>query len=152
MLVKNLLESKPKEIVSAAPDTSVEDAMDVLIQKNIGCLPVLDDEGELVGIVSDKDIFRKIHETRGEYHALKVVDVMSTNLIVGLPDDDITYIAGIMRKNWIRHVPIVKEGEVIGLVSLRDILKTTSRTTDIENRYLKMYMDGLHSRDRSADY
>ena len=152
MLVKNLLESKPKEIVSAAPDTSVEDAMDVLIQKNIGCLPVLDDEGELVGIVSDKDIFRKIHETRGEYHALKVVDVMSTNLIVGLPDDDITYIAGIMRKNWIRHVPIVKEGEVIGLVSLRDILKTTSKTTDIENRYLKMYMDGLHSRDRSADY
>ncbi len=152
MLVKNLLESKPKEIVSAAPDTSVEDAMDVLIQKNIGCLPVLDDEGELVGIVSDKDIFRKIHETRGEYHALKVVDVMSTNLIVGLPEDDITYIAGIMRKNWIRHVPIVKEGEVIGLVSLRDILKTTSRTTDIENRYLKMYMDGLHSRDRSADY
>ena len=152
MLVKNLLESKPKEIVSAAPDTSVEDAMDVLIQKNIGCLPVLDDEGELVGIVSDKDIFRKIHETRGEYHALKVVDVMSTNLIVGLPDDDITYIAGIMRKNWIRHVPIVKEGEVIGLVSLRDILMTTSRTTDIENRYLKMYMDGLHTRDRSADY
>ena len=152
MLVKNLLESKPKEIVSAAPDTSVEDAMDVLIQKNIGCLPVLDDTGELVGIVSDKDIFRKIHETRGEYHALKVADVMSTNLIVGLPEDDITYIAGIMRKNWIRHVPIVKEGEVIGLVSLRDILKTTSKTTDIENRYLKMYMDGLHSRDRSADY
>ncbi len=152
MLVKNLLESKPKEIVSAAPDTSVEEAMDVLIQKNIGCLPVLDDEGELVGIVSDKDIFRKIHETRGEYHALKVADVMSTNLIVGLPEDDITYIAGIMRKNWIRHVPIVEEGEVIGLVSLRDILKTTSKTTDLENRYLKMYMDGLHSRDRSADY
>ncbi len=152
MLVKNLLESKPKEIVSTAPDTSVEEAMDVLIQKNIGCLPVLDDAGELVGIISDKDIFRKVHETRGQYHTLKVADVMSSNLIVGVPEDDITYIAGIMRKNWIRHVPIVEEGEVIGLVSLRDILKTTSKSTDIENRYLKMYMDGLHSRDRSADY
>ena len=152
MLVKNLLESKPKEIVSAAPDTSIEDAMNVLIQNNIGCLPILDDSGELVGIVSDKDIFRKVHETRGQYHSLSVADVMSTNLIVGLPDDDISYIAGIMRKNWIRHVPIVEEGEVVGLVSLRDILKTTSKTTEVENRYLKMYMDGLHSRDRSADY
>ena len=152
MLVKNLLESKPKEVVSAAPDTSLEDAMNVLIQNNIGCLPILDDSGELVGIVSDKDIFRKVHETRGQYHSLSVADVMSTNLIVGLPDDDISYIAGIMRKNWIRHVPIVEEGEVVGLVSLRDILKTTSKTTEVENRYLKMYMDGLHSRDRSADY
>ncbi len=152
MLVKNLLDTKPKQIISTVADTSIDQAMDLLIKNNIGCLPVLDDSGELVGIISDKDIFKRIHEAKGDYHALKVSDVMTTNLIVGLPDDDIGYIAGIMKKNWIRHVPIVEEGTVIGLVSLRDILKTTSKTTDIENRYLKMYMDGLHSRDRSADY
>ncbi len=152
MLVKSLLESKPKEIVTVGPQTSVDDAMDMLIRKNIGCLPVLDHNKELIGIVSDKDIFKKIHQTKGEYHALKVADVMTADLIVGLPDDDITYIAGIMKKNWIRHVPIVEEGRVIGLVSLRDILKTITKTTDIENRYMKMYMDGLHTRDRSADY
>ncbi|UCE23564.1 MAG: CBS domain-containing protein [Candidatus Zixiibacteriota bacterium] len=152
MLVKNLLESKPKQVVSAIPGTSIDEAMDLLIKNNIGCLPVLDTSGELIGIISDKDIFKRIHESKGDYHSLKVSDVMTTNLIVGLPDDDIGYIAGIMKKNWIRHVPIVEEGTVIGLVSLRDILKTTSKTTDIENRYLKMYMDGLHSRDRSADY
>lgn len=152
MLVRSLLESKPREIVSTGPRTSIDDAMDLLIRNNIGCLPVIDEGGELVGIVSDKDIFKRIHEMKGQYHELTVRDVMSTNLIVGLPDDDINYIAGVMKKNWIRHVPIVEEGEVIGLVSLRDILKTLSKTTDIENRYLKMYMDGLHTRDRSADY
>ena len=152
MLVKNLLDSKPRQIVSVKPETSVDEAMDLLIRNNIGCLPVVDNAGELIGIVSDKDIFKRIHEMKGQYHDLNVKDLMSTNLIVGLPDDDIMYIAGMMKKNWIRHVPIVVEGTVVGLVSLRDILKTVTRTTDIENRYLKMYMDGLHSRDRSADY
>lgn len=152
MLVKNLLDSKPKQVIAVKPDVSVDEAMDLLIRNNIGCLPVLDNTGELVGIVSDKDIFKRLHETKGQYQELSVKDVMTTNLIVGLPDDDITYIAGIMKKNWIRHVPIVEQGTVVGLVSLRDILKTLTKTTDIENRYLKMYMDGLHSRDRSADY
>ncbi|UCG61031.1 MAG: CBS domain-containing protein [Candidatus Zixiibacteriota bacterium] len=152
MLVKNLLESKPRQIVSTRPHASVDEAMDLLIRNNIGCLPVLDDSGELIGIISDKDIFKRIHETKGQYHDMTVKDVMTTNVIVGLPDDDISYIAGMMKKNWIRHVPIVEQGEVVGLVSLRDILKTVSKTTDIENRYLKMYMDGLHSRDRSSDY
>lgn len=152
MLVKNLLESKPRDVISATPRTTMDDAMDLLIRNNIGCLPVIDEGGDLVGIVSDKDIFKKVHETKGQYHELTVRDIMTTNPVVGLPDDDINYIAGVMKKNWIRHVPIVHEGDVVGLVSLRDILKTISKTTDIENRYLKMYMDGLHTRDRSSDY
>lgn len=152
MLVRSLLESKPKEVVTVGPHTSIDDAMDLLIRKNIGCLPVLGDQKQLVGIISDKDIFKKIHQTKGDYHNLKVADIMTTDLIVGLPDDDVTYIAGIMKKNWIRHVPIVEENKVIGLVSQRDILKIMARTSDIENRYLKMYMDGLHARDRSSDY
>ena len=152
MLVKNLLDNKPRDVISARPGTSIDDAMELLISNNIGCLPVMDRHGELVGIVSDKDIFKRIHDTKGQYHELTVADVMTTDLIVGLPDDDVDYIAGVMKKNWIRHVPIVDEGEVLGLVSLRDILKTTAKSTDIENRYLKMYMGGLHHRDRSSDY
>ncbi|UCD65068.1 MAG: CBS domain-containing protein [Candidatus Zixiibacteriota bacterium] len=152
MLVKNLLESKPRDVITTGPEVSIEDAMDLLIRKNIGCLPVINKAGELVGILSDKDIFKKCHETRGQYAALRVEDVMSTNLIVGLPDDDLSYIAGIMKKNWIRHVPIVDGDHIIGLVSQRDILKTTVKTTEVENRYMKMYLDGLHSRDRSSDY
>ncbi len=151
MLVKTLLENKPREIISAKPSTTVDQAMDLLIQNNIGCLPVIDDDGQLAGIVSDKDIFKKIHKTGGDYHSLKVKDVMTTELIIGLPDDDISYIAGIMDKNWIRHVPIVEAEEVVGLVSLRDIIRSQTNNTEIENRYLNMYMDMLHRRDKSGD-
>ncbi len=151
MLVKTLLESKPKEIVTAKPSTSIDEAMDLLISKGIGCLPVIDQNDKLVGILSDKDIFKKVHETKGQYHALSVKDVMSTDLIIGLPDDDITYIAGVMDKNWIRHVPVLEGETLVGLISLRDIIKTQTNNTDIENRYLNMYMDMSHRRDKSGD-
>lgn len=151
MRVRTFLESKPKEVITVSGAMSIDDAMDVLITNNIGCLPVVDEGGKLIGIVSDKDIFAKIHETRGEYHHLTVNDIMEKAVIVGLPSDDISYIASVMDKNWIRHVPIVDEDCLIGLVSARDIMKMTTHATAIENRYLQQHLDGLHTRDRSAD-
>ena len=148
MLVKTLLEAKPKQIISAVAETPIDEAMDMLIKNKIGCLPVLDQNKRLVGIISDKDIFEKLHQTKGQYDSLTVQDLMKTELIVGLPDDDINYIAGIMDKNWILHVPIVDGDNVIGMVSLRDIHKTYVRNKEVENRYL---MDMLEKRDKSGD-
>jgi CBS domain-containing protein len=149
MRVATLLERKSKAIVTAIPSTSIDEAMDLLISNKIGCLPVVDDSGKLIGIISDKDIFKRIHQTKGNYHSLKVEDVMVTDLIVGLPDDDIAYIAGVMDKNWIRHVPIVEGKRVVGLISLRDIIKEQAKNIEIENRYLDLYL-GMR-RDKSGD-
>lgn len=151
MLVRTLLDQKPRQVITADPTMSLENAMDLLISKNIGCLPVVKHDGMLVGIISDKDIFRRIHQTRGKYHDLTVEDVMSTDLIVGLPSDEVSYIAGIMDKNWIRHVPIIEGEEIVGLVSQRDIVKFETASHQIENRYLNLYMDSLHRRDKSGD-
>lgn len=151
MLVRTLLESKPRDIVTARLSTTIDEAMDLLIKHNIGCLPVVDHDGKLIGIISDKDIFKKIHQTKGDYHSLTVEDVMTKELIVGLPDDNLAYIAGVMDKNWIRHIPIVEADRVVGLVSSRDIIRTQAQDAEIENRYLKLYMGGLGSRDKSSE-
>ena len=148
MLVKGLLENKPTEIITTTPSTSIHEAMESLITKGIGCLPVLDGK-DLVGIISDKDIFKRIFETKGDYHSLTVKDVLTAEVIVGLPDDEIEYICGIMEKNSIRHMPIIDGGNMIGIISLRDIIKTQSANTAVENRYA---MDMLARRDRSGDY
>ena len=148
MLVKAILEAKPKQVITAVAETTIDEAMEMLIENKIGCLPVVDQSNKLIGIISDTDIFRKIHQTKGKYDSLKVQDLMKTELIVGLPDDDINYIAGIMDKNWIRHVPIVEGDNVVGMVSLRDIHKTYVRNKEVENRYL---MDMLEKRDKSGD-
>ncbi len=152
MLVKTLLKDNKKDLITARPDMSIDEAMNLLITKNIGCLPIIDGEDQLVGIISDKDIFRRIHETGGQYHDLKISDVMTTALILGFLDDDLTYIAGIMDKNWIRHVPIVDGDALIGLVSQRDIIRAQAENREIENRYLKLYTEGIHLRDKSADF
>lgn len=151
MLVKTHLEDKPKKIVTVHPSATVDEAMDLLIKNKIGCLPVIDDKEQLVGIISDKDIFRKIYDKKTEYLSLNVADMMTTELIVGLPEDELSYIAGVMDKNWIRHVPIVHENQLIGLISLGDIIRNQTEHAQIENRYLKLYTDSLGLRDKSAD-
>ncbi len=152
MLVRTLLNEKKRDLITIEPHQPIDKAMEVLITNNISCLPVIDESGKLSGIVSDKDIFKKVHETKGEYHNLHVEDVMTTAVIVGLPDDDVSYIAGVMTKNWIRHVPIVDGENLIGLVSLRDIIRVQAENKEVENRYLKLYLEGMHSRDKSADF
>lgn len=148
MLVKTMLERKPKEVITASVTTTIDEAMDLLIKNQIGCLPIVDREKKLIGIISDKDIFEKIHKTKGQYHNLTVEDLMKTELIVGLPDDDVDYIAGIMEKNYIRHVPIVDGDRVVGMISLRDLHKTYVKNKEVETRYL---MDMLEKRDKSGD-
>ena len=150
MLVKALLESKPRRLITASPSTSIDEAMDLLISNSISSLPILEGD-KLTGIITDQDIFKKIHQTKGEYHSLKVQDVMTVDLIVGLLDDEISYIVGLMGKNWIRHVPIVEGEKLIGLVSQRDIVKKQTENIEVENRYLKMYTEGMHRRDQSGD-
>jgi CBS domain-containing protein len=148
MQVKAILENKPKQIISARPSTPIDEAMGLLLNNKIGCLLVLDDEDKLVGILSDKDIFARIYQTKGDYHSLKIEDLMTTDLIVGLPSDDVEYIAGVMEKNTIRHLPILKDGQVVGLISLRDIIKAQVEGKEVENRYL---VDMLERRDKSGD-
>ena len=151
MRVRNLLSEKPRDVITATPATTVDQAMEVLITNNIGCLPVIDESGKLVGIVSDKDIFKKVHETKGDYHSLTVNDIMTSELVIGLLDDDLTEVAGIMKEKWIRHVPILDGEQIVGIVSQRDIINSQAKHMEFENRYLNLYMDSLHRRDKSGD-
>lgn len=151
MLVKNILEKKDRQLITGQPGMTIDQAMELMIEHNIGCLPVVNDQKFLVGIVSDKDIFRKIHQSRGDYHGLTIEDVMTIDLVVGLPEDDLSYIAGMMAKNFIRHVPILEGEKMVGLISQRDISNSYVEKMEFENRYLNLYMDSLHRRDQSGD-
>jgi CBS domain-containing protein len=151
MLVKNILAKKDRQLITARPGMAIDQAMELLIENDIGCLPVVSEQGTLVGIISDKDIFKRIHETGGEYHHLKVTDVMSSELVVGLPEDELAYVAGMMAKNVIRHVPILEGEKMVGLISQRDISNNYVENMEFENRYLNLYMDSLHRRDQSGD-
>jgi CBS domain-containing protein len=111
-----------------------------LIENRISCLPVVSDSGEVVGIISDKDIFRAAFRDPQNFTEKNVNHLMTTNLIIGLPDDELDYIAGVMTNNRIRHVPIVQDKRLVGLLSVGDIVKSQMKNIQIENRYLKKYI------------
>lgn len=142
MKVKEILQNKPSKLVTVVPEANIIRAMQLLIDNRIGCLPVIAESGRLVGIVSDKDIFTAVYNHQDGFAELSVGEIMSTNLIVGIPDDEIEYIAGIMTKNRIRHIPIMEADQLTGLVSIGDVVKRQMSSIEIENRYLKIYIEG----------
>ena len=142
MLVNDLLQSKNREIISTTPETSIDNAMKLLIDNSISCLPVLSSADKLVGIVSDKDIFHLIFKHHTDFKKHKVSEVMTKDLIIGLGEDDINYLAGMMTKNRIRHIPIVKGNKLIGMISQSNIVKVQMKRMSVENRYLKLYFNG----------
>ncbi len=144
MFVKEMLKSSPRDIITVDPSTDVLTAMETLLSNKIGCLPVLDSAGTLLGILDDQDIFRAVYENQDNFEKFTAGDLMTSNLIIGMPDDDLNYIAGLMAKNDIRYVPIMDDKKMVGLISPGDVVKAQMTHIEIENRYLKMYMEGTH--------
>lgn len=144
MRVADLLEAKQQRLIVAAPETSLSRAMEMMIYYKISCLPVIEQPDELIGLVSDKDIFRHIHEHPGSWRQSKIGELMSVDLIVGVAEDELSYMAGIMTTNRVRHVPIVDGNRLVGLISVGDIVKTQMQSMEIENRYLRQFIDGTY--------
>jgi CBS domain-containing protein len=144
MLVRDVLKSKSRELITVGKETSLKQAMERLIKHKISCLPVTDEDDKVVGIISDKDIFRRVYDTDCKFQTLTVGDCMTTEVIIGLPDDQLSYIAGVMTENRIRHVPVVDRSGIVGLISVGDIVKTQMENIKIENRYLKQYIEGSY--------
>jgi CBS domain-containing protein len=140
MKVREYLDRNPRRILTVQTQTPIRDAMAMLLDNRISCLPVLGEADNLAGIISDKDIFRAAYKSPSGFIDLVVGNLMTTNLIVGVADDDLDYIAGIMTNNRIRHVPIVEKKQLVGLLSVGDIVKSQLKNIQIENRYLLRYI------------
>src|SRR5262245_56271038 len=140
MKIRDVLKAKGNQVYSVAPHRTVQEALALLVQFHVGALLVLDDDGQPVGIVTERDVLRTCHHRAAQLERVIVRDVMTHELIIGVPDDDLDYTMGIMTNNRIRHLPIVDGGRIAGLVSIGDVVKACLEETAYENRYLKEYI------------
>lgn len=143
MKIKEILRRKGATVQTIAPDASVQDAMSLLVEHNIGSLIVRKKGGEIVGIITERDILRQCATGGHNPEQTLVRDVMTKDLIIGVPDDDLTYVMGIMTKNRIRHLPVLNGGELEGIISIGDVVNAHLRETEFENRLLKDYIHGV---------
>lgn len=144
MKIRDILASKGTDVVTTTPDRSVLDAMRVLVEHNIGSVVVVEG-GEVKGILTERDVLRLGARDPADLEEFRVGDAMTTDLVVGVPDDGIHSVMRIMTDRRIRHLPILEDGELQGIVSIGDVVKASARTAEVENRHLKDYIRGSYA-------
>jgi IMP dehydrogenase len=145
MKVKQLLESKGKNVVSIEMDRSVEDALKEMGRKKISALMVTD-QARSIGIFTERDVVKCYLMSDGKsFKNIPVKDAMTTNLVVAQMDDDLKDIMAVMVEKNIRHLPVVEGGSVIGMLSIRDVIQTQVGNLHSEIHYLKDYITGSYT-------
>lgn len=142
--VKDLLAQKGDKVIWLDEEQTIYEVIKTLVQNNIGAVLILDRAKKLVGIFTERDVLREIVRRSASLKQTRVKDVMTTDLIIGLPEDDVEYLMGIMTMNKIRHIPILSGGEIKGIISIGDLVKTQLHDARYENRYLKDYIMGKY--------
>jgi len=120
-----------KVVVKVGSSTLVDNAVKVMNKNHIGCL-IIEDNGETRGIVTQRDLLKKVLEKAKDPRKLFVSDIMTKKLVVGNPDMEIHEAARLMFKKKIKKLPIVENGKLVGLITLTNI----ARTVDVDQKMI----------------
>jgi CBS domain-containing protein len=142
MQVKDVIKSKSNRVISIAPEASVSEAIARLVQNNIGSLPVVDAEGQLVGIFSERDALRGVHHHGEGFGRMAVAKVMTSDLVTCEMCDDVNEVMGKMTERRIAKVPVLKNSMLVGIVSVGDVIKFMYEQVSSENQQLMTYIHG----------
>jgi len=139
--VGQLLRTKGGDIWSVSKDASVYDALALMARHDVGALPVLED-GDLVGIVSERDYARKVILKGRASRETRVDEVMSRDVVTVAPERTMQECMERMTERRIRHLPVVRDGELIGIVSIGDVVKATIAEQAFLIDQLRSYIQG----------
>ncbi len=129
MNVESILEGKGTEVVTIAPGASIKRAADWLRAKNLGVLVVTNNDA-IVGIISERDIVRALSQYGEKVASMQVKEVMTHDLITASLEDDPTRVMRLMTRHRVRHMPVLRNGKLAGIVSIGDVVK--HRLDDLE--------------------
>ena len=141
MRIRDILRKKGSDVVTVFPHFTVLDAMRLLVKFNIGSV-VVSEDGVAIGILTERDVLRLGARDPERFRTTPVKDVMTSTLVVGEPDDTLEYVMEIVTKNRIRHLPIVEDGVLEGMVSIGDVVNHVRKNVEAENRYMRDYIQG----------
>jgi CBS domain-containing protein len=142
MLVRDVLRSKGHRIVTIDCEATVGEAIAKLVQNNIGSLPVVDHDKKLIGIFSERDVLRVIHNRGEGFGRLPVCDLMTRDPVTCHLEDDVEEVMGQMSDRRIAKVPVVAGNELVGIVSVGDVIKAVHDKLHSENQHLLSYIHG----------
>jgi CBS domain-containing protein len=139
--VRSVLQSKGGDIWSTAPDTLVFDALKVMAEKNIGALLVMEGN-QLIGIFSERDYARKVVLKGESSHNIAIQNVMTSGVISVTPDQSIEDCMALMTGRHIRHLPVLENSKLFGMISIGDVVKAIISQHEDTIKQLENYITG----------
>ena len=139
MRIADVLKNKGAGVLTIAPDTVVSDLLAGLVTRNVGAMVVVGARG-VVGIVSERDVIHMLHEHGAGALGRPVADIMTSDVITCSPDDSVDTLSGLMTTHRIRHVPVLENGQLAGIVSIGDVVKTRMEALQAEREQLAAYI------------
>jgi len=140
--VRNILQVKGNVVYTVYPESSVYDALELLEDKNLGSLVVIEKNGKLDGIFTERDYARKVILKGRSSKDTRIQDIMTDDPIFVTPDTDVQDCMQIMTNKFIRHLPVMDHDELIGIISIGDVVKYVIEKKDFIIENLEHYITG----------
>ena len=140
MRIADVLRNKGPAVVTVDPEMPVSTLIGELARHNVGALVVTENDA-VVGIVTERDVVRRIHERGPDILNARVVDIMTTSVFTCLPTDTVDSLAETMTERRIRHLPVIVDGQLVGIVSIGDVVKSRIGELQGERDQLEAYIE-----------
>ncbi|NIJ11256.1 CBS domain-containing protein [Saccharomonospora amisosensis] len=142
MRIADLLRRKGSMVATVTPRTGVTELLARLAEHNVGALVVIDGTGAVAGIVSERDVVRRLHQHGPDLLSREVGDIMTTVVATCCPQDSVDELSALMTQRRIRHVPVLVDGTLAGIVSIGDVVKSRMDELEQNQEQLEAYIAG----------
>jgi CBS domain-containing protein len=140
MTISNILAEKGREVVTASADTTLQEAAQLMMRYRIGALVILDDSGRLAGLIAERDIVSAVALDGPEALTLRISGYMQPSPQPAREDDAVENTMRVMTIERRRHIPVIRETRLVGLVSIGDVVKYRIRVIEEEHRSMREYI------------
>jgi CBS domain-containing protein len=142
MTISSIIREKGNSVVSVSASTPVQTIAEIISSKRIGAVVVLDGSGKLIGIVSERDVVKALAAEPAAVHTMLAEQIMTRAVTTATLATSIEDAMEIMDHGYFRHLPVVDGDVLVGIVSIRDLVKTRIRLQEHETNSLRSYVEG----------
>lgn len=123
MTIQDILDAKGNRVITIPPHHTLYLALCTMVENKVGALIVQDHEGTFLGIITERDLMREVYQDTN-LRDTRVESVMTRNMVTGSPDHEVEYVMSAMTEGRFRHMPVLHEDELVGIVSIGDLVKS----------------------------
>ena len=140
MIVKSILSAKGRDVATIAPTATLAEATSILADRKIGALIVTGAAGRITGIISERDIVRALAQHAGGALQMPLAEVMTRKVVTCTPTDTVAVLMERMTAGKFRHLPVLDDGELVGIISIGDVVKYRLTEREFEHGALRDYI------------